>query len=65
MKNQTALTESFVVVMIDEARMNVYSSPCWNCPAGEISYQIAEAIAHGYMTFGHAEVKVRVLPLTR
>jgi hypothetical protein len=65
MKNQTALTESFVVVMIDEARMSVYSSPCWDCPAGKVADQIAEAIAHGYGTFGHAEVRIKILPLAR
>ena len=65
MENQTALTKSFVVVMIDEACMSVYSSPCWNCPVGKVADEIAEAVAHGYRTFGHAEVRIKILPLTR
>lgn len=64
MKNQTALTESFVVVMLDES-MSVYSAPCWDCPVGKVADQIAEAIAHGYATLGHAEVRVKILPLAR
>lgn len=59
------LAESFVVVMIDEARMEVYSSPIWDCPVERISDQIAEALMHGYQNFGHAEVRIRILPLAR
>ena len=62
MKNQT---ESFVVVMIDEGSMGVYSSPCWECPVGKVADQIAEAIAHGYAALGHGEVRVRIVPLAR
>ena len=62
MKNQTA---SFVVVMIDEGSLEVYSSPCWDCPVERAADQIAEAIAHGYGALGHAEVRVRILPLAR
>ena len=65
MENQTNLTQSFVVVMLDEASMGVYSSPCWDCPVWKVADQIAEAIAHGYATLGHAEVRVKILPLAR
>ena len=65
MENQTTLTESFVVVMIDESSMEVYSSPYWDCPVGKVASRVAEAIAHGYGIFGHAEVRVRIIPLAR
>ena len=60
MKN---LTQSFVVVMLDHNNMGVYSAPCWDCPVGRVADQIAESIAHGYEALGHAEVRVKILPL--
>ena len=64
MENQTNLAASFVVVMIDRD-MSVYSSPCWDCPVWKVADQVAEAIAHGYTALGHAEVRVKILPLAR
>ena len=58
------LTESFVVVMVDEHR-SVYSSAIWDCPVGMVADQIAEAIAHGYGSFGHGEVRIKILPIAR
>ena len=65
MENQTVLTESFVVVMVDHHNRSVYSSVIWDCPVWAVADQIAEAIAHGYGSFGHGEVRIKILPIAR